>query len=358
MSRFEELPADQKAVLQLLLRQGKGYDDLAELLRMEPTAVRSRAYDALDALGPGAGGVHTERRRTLSDWLLGQQGPDDAAATREYLERSSSGRAWASAVARELEPVASDRIPEIPGHEEPVAAEPDGQPAVAAPQPADGTAAGGDGNESPTPFVAAPTSTPRVSRRGGAILIGGVLAVIAVVAVILVATRGGANNNDAATTAAATTTPTTGQPTVKAQVNLFPPKGAPTRKALGVVQVVDVSGQQAINAVVQGLPPTTKAGYGIWLYRSPSKEKWLGYFQSADQQGRAIAQGALPDDLTQYQEMLVTRESRRDPPSPGRIFLRGTIGPPTSPSATNGTGTGTGTGSGTGTGTGTGTGGG
>ena len=110
------------------------------------------------------------------------------------------------------------------------------------------------------------------------------------------------------------------------------------------MQVVDASGQQAINAVVQGLPPTSKAGYGIWLYRSPSKEKWLGFFQSADQQGRAIAQGALPDDLSQYREMLVSRESQRSPPRPGRIFLRGTIGPPPPPSATNGTGTGTGTG--------------
>jgi hypothetical protein len=339
MSRFDDLPADQKAVLQLLLRQGKGYDDLAELLRMEPAAVRSRAYDALDALGPGAGGVHTERRRTLSDWLLGQQDPEDAAATRDYLEGSAAGRAWAGAVAGQLAPVAGDRIPEIPGEEPAAAAEP--VAAVAADQP-DAEPEDAE-DEAPAAFVPAPGSEPRVSRRGGAILIGAVLAAIAAVVVVVVLIGGGGSDNDSTSNAAATTSSGQTQPKVKAQVNLFPPKGAPARKALGVVQVVDVSGQQAINAVVQGLPPTTKAGYGIWLYRNPSNEKWLGYFQSADQQGRAIAQGALPDDISQYREMLVTRESRRDPPHPGTIFLRGTIGPPPAPS-TNGTGTGTGTG--------------
>ena len=43
MSRLEALPADQKSVLQLLLRQGKGYDDLSGLLRLDASEVRSRA---------------------------------------------------------------------------------------------------------------------------------------------------------------------------------------------------------------------------------------------------------------------------------------------------------------------------
>ena len=40
MSRLDALPADQKSVLQLLLRQGKGYDDLSGLLRLDADEVR------------------------------------------------------------------------------------------------------------------------------------------------------------------------------------------------------------------------------------------------------------------------------------------------------------------------------
>ena len=51
MARVDDLPADQKAVIQLLLKQGKTYDELAALLRLDGAGVRDRALDALDALG-------------------------------------------------------------------------------------------------------------------------------------------------------------------------------------------------------------------------------------------------------------------------------------------------------------------
>src|SRR5690242_8886350 len=92
MSRLDALPADQKSVLQLLLRQGKGYDDLSGLLRLDADEVRSRAYDALDTLGPGAGGLSTERRHEIADWLLGQRDPEEAAATRAFVDGSKIGR--------------------------------------------------------------------------------------------------------------------------------------------------------------------------------------------------------------------------------------------------------------------------
>src|SRR3954447_3176528 len=123
MSRLDALPADQKSVLQLLLRQGKGYDDLSGLLRLDADEVRSRAYDALDTLGPGAGGLDAERRHEIADWLLGQRDPEEAAATRAlgeaaapraFVDGSTAGRVWAHGVARELDPLAGDRLPELP----------------------------------------------------------------------------------------------------------------------------------------------------------------------------------------------------------------------------------------------------
>jgi hypothetical protein len=210
--------------------------------------------------------------------------------------------------------MAGDALPEIPAERRETPA-----PADAAPEAPD------DAPEAP----GARRSLPRSSRLGGALLLGLVAVVVAVVLVVALGGGGnsGTGNADTASTAAkTTTTSTTAQPTVKAQVNLAPPpKGAPAAKALGVVQIVDVSGQQAINAVVQGLPATKKAGYGIWLYSSPGKEKFLGYFNSADQQGRLIAQGKFSADYSGYREMLVSTETVKNPARPGTIYLRGQI---------------------------------
>jgi hypothetical protein len=314
MSRLEALPADQRSVLQLLLRQGKGYDDLSGLLRLDVSEVRSRAYDALDTLGPGAGGLSAERRHEIADWLLGQQDPDEAAATRAFVDGSAAGRVWAHGVARELEPLAGARLPDLP-------AESAHTDAPAAPPPPTESAS--------TPFAMAPTAAPRVSRRGGALLIGGVLAAIAVaVVLILVLTGGDDKKADSTATQAANTTSTAAQPQVRAQINLTPPKDGPAKKALAIVQIVDVSGQSAINAVSQGLPTSNKkAAYGIWVYSSPSQAELVGGFDKQDDKGHLVFQGALPKDLNlaSYKEILVTLETSGSPTKPGTIYLRGAI---------------------------------
>jgi hypothetical protein len=292
MSRLDALPADQRSVLQLLLRQGKGYDDLSGLLRLEESEVRSRAHDALDAIGPGAAGLSAERRGEIGDWLLGQQDPESATATRAFVGESAAGRAWADAVARELQPLGGQRLPEVPR----------------------------DGATS----AAGPPAPPRVSRRGGALLIGGVVA--AIVAVVLVLVLTGGKDNKPARAADAGTSSTSTQPQVKAQVNLSAPKGAPASKALAIVQIVDAAGQQAINAVAQGLPTTSEAAYGIWAYTSPSETRLIGGFDKKDDNGHLVYQGALPQDvtdITRYREILVTRETSGSPKKPGTIYLRG-----------------------------------
>ena len=110
MSRLDALPADQKSVLQLLLRQGKGYDDLSGLLRLDADEVRSRAYDALDTLGPGAGGLPAERRHEIADWLLGQQDPERGRG-HPRLRRRLDGRARVGARRRPRARAARRRPP-------------------------------------------------------------------------------------------------------------------------------------------------------------------------------------------------------------------------------------------------------
>ena len=77
--------------------------------------MRERARDALDSLGPDdTAGLSVERQDEVADYLLGQQSASERAATREFLEGSAAGRAWARVVAGELRPLAGDALPEIP----------------------------------------------------------------------------------------------------------------------------------------------------------------------------------------------------------------------------------------------------
>jgi len=322
MSRLDALPADQKSVLQLLLRQGKGYDDLSGLLRLDADEVRSRAYDALDTLGPGAGGLDAARRHEIADWLLGQRDPEEAAATRAFVDGSTAGRVWAHGVARELEPLAGDRLPELP-------AEAAATTVTPPPAAADEADADDQADDAPTPFAPAATAGPRVSRRGGALLIGGALAAIAIAVALVIVLGGGDDNKPSSTaTQAGNTTSTQAQPKVRAQVNMTAPKGAPVKKAVAIVQFVDLNGQEAINAATQGLPNSKKVVYGLWFYNGKSQAKLIGGFDQTDNKGHLVLQGQLPKgvDIAAYKDLVITREKpSTNPTSPGTIYLRGSI---------------------------------
>src|SRR5215217_5999915 len=110
MTTVDSLPADQRAVLSLLLRQGRSYEDIAGMLRISEAAVRERAHGALAALGPAGSELSARRRAEIGDWLLGQGPEDERAETESFLERSDSGRAWAGAVAEAVKPLGGDRL--------------------------------------------------------------------------------------------------------------------------------------------------------------------------------------------------------------------------------------------------------
>ena len=84
MSRIDELKPDQRAALQLLLKQGRSYEDIASLLRIDPSAVQHRARGALDALGPeDVQGLTMAQQDEIADYLLGQQSASQRAQTRD-----------------------------------------------------------------------------------------------------------------------------------------------------------------------------------------------------------------------------------------------------------------------------------
>jgi hypothetical protein len=113
MSTLDNLPADQRAVLQLVLQRGRGYDEIARLLSMDRAAVRERALNAFDALGPQTG-VGDQRRALITDYLLGQLPPAVTRDVRDHLAVTPSERAWARVLAAELTPLSSRPLPEIP----------------------------------------------------------------------------------------------------------------------------------------------------------------------------------------------------------------------------------------------------
>ncbi|MEP6952524.1 MAG: hypothetical protein ABI950_00520 [Solirubrobacteraceae bacterium] len=324
MSQFDSLPADQKAVLQLLLRQRRSYDELSELLKLEPAAVRERAHRALDALGPDDGAsLSDERRGELSDWLLGQRAGAEAEETSAYLAGSGSGRAWARTVGDQLRPVGGERIPEVPA---------EGRTAETAPAPAAAA------SEAAAPAAMTP-GTHRVSRRGGAFLIGGVLAAAAIILVLVLVLTGGDDKKNTAKASATTATTSTNaaQPTVKAQINLTAPGGGSSTKRAGILWILDANGRPAFTAAAQGLPTTKGKAYGIWLYTSKSQAKLIGGFDQYDKQGRVLASGALSADPTKYKDVIVTSEQGGQPKTPGPIVLQGAVASATAPSTGTGT---------------------
>jgi hypothetical protein len=305
MASLDELPPDQRATLQLLLKQGRSYDEIATMLRIEPRAVRERARAALDALGPeDVEDLELDDQDDIADYLLGQQSASRRAATRELLASSPGGRAWARVVAGELRPLAGDDgLPDVPADAAEVEEAFDALGARAAHR----------------------EKTERSSRVGGALLLGALAIVL--VAVILLATGAiGGDDDDGGgdTETTAQTTATT--PTVERQINLEPPEGRES-DAQGVAQVARQGDQRAVALVAQGLPAANESRfYAIWLYSSPSKAKRLGFPNpQPDENGRIETGFEMPADAGEYKELVVSRESTEDPKSPTRIELRGPL---------------------------------
>ena len=303
MARLDQLPPDQRAVLQLLLKQGKSYGEIASLLRIERSAVKARAHDALNALGPEDTELSEDRRDEIGDHLLGQQDEGQRAATRSFLEGSPAGRAWARVVSSELRELSPTGLPEIPGE-------------------------GAELSEAHDALEArkvAQAEQERSSKLGGVLLIAGLGIAIAVVLILLLS-GGGDNKKNTGPVGSTTTTPasTSTTPQVEAQINLFPPGGG--KKPLGVANVVTQSGQRGIALVGQDVPPTrNKFAYAMWLENSPSDAKRLGFFGAVTKNGRLQGFVLAPSDFSKFSKLVVTRETQRNPKVPGPLVLSGAL---------------------------------
>jgi hypothetical protein len=324
MSTLGDLPADQQAVLELLLRRHRTYDEIAVPLHMDPSSVRERAQAAVAALGDDTGDQPTaELRSRIADWLLGQEDPRATEAVRSVLATSRPARAWARAVAARLEALADEELPELP----PPA------PAVAEREPPvfDLSAVLERVRALPGRMPPLPQRARRLlpeepsARTGAALLAAGVIAVLVLV-VALTAGGGGGSRDEAAAAAGATRLPAPGD-----EASLLSTRRE--SEASGVATVLRRGGLRAIGVMANGLPrSTSRAGYDVWLSRGGREGAVLAALLRTDAQGRIRTLVPLPGDVDpgRFREVLVSRQSAPgpgDPPpeAPGLVVLRGRL---------------------------------
>jgi hypothetical protein len=302
MITLEQLPPDQRAVLSLLLRQRKRYDEVAEMLSISARAVHDRAHGALAVLAPAqARNLDAAARERIGEYLLGQQDEREAAATKAELARSAPQREWARSLAVELVKLTA-ALPEIPVVAEPAPTQP-----------------------------AASTPAAPISRRGGALLLGGIVAVAAAIVAVVLSTGGsggGAKQADSHAlggsghggSTSATTSSTS--PTIEKVATLKPPSGHGS--ARGGVIVGTVNGSPELELLAVSMPPTHGFYYVVWLLGSHGEAVPLGRTPNVGSDGRIDAYEPLPANAGSATGVELTRETTTHPTSPSlQVVLRG-----------------------------------
>ena len=105
------LSADQRAMLELMLERGQGYEDLASLLDLPEAEVRARARAALTELG----GADPDRNVGLTDYLLGQADPIGRADAARHLKENPEDNRLAAGLAEHLRGIAPGaELPKLP----------------------------------------------------------------------------------------------------------------------------------------------------------------------------------------------------------------------------------------------------
>jgi hypothetical protein len=345
VSGLETLPPDQRAVLQLILVQGRGYADLAATLRLDTSAVRERAHAGAAALASPAGeAVDPDTRGRVVDYLLGQQDDGERIVTFAELGESPGACRWAQALRQRLAPVAREQLPEVP--------------AAAVAAVTNGSLGGGVAVRSAAPLVEAPPrpappapppvpprptgqdepAGPRPSRLGGAILIAGAVALAIVLAIVLIggnddsSPSGSTGGTQTAQARAPTQTSTTGT-SARAQERTV--GGAVLRSttggsALGAALVQQGANGRRLLAVQAARLPANGAEefYGIWLHGTRGN-RFLGFVPNQVRaNGTFTASSALPRDvdLSAYSTVLVTSEGASAvPTTPGSTVLSGPL---------------------------------
>jgi hypothetical protein len=304
MATFDQLSPEQRAIVELVLRQGKTYDELADMLNLPEGRVRELARDALVELAPvSVRGVEEDWRGQLADYVLGQQSGPEATATKGHLRRSEAARSWARSLLDSLEQFYENgSVPAIPEGERGRAAK---RAAAAAP------AERADAARSPLAAAGDPTTRRRLLAGAGALLL--------LLLIVLVWPVGLLTGDDDESSA--------GNPEPAAQsTGNQNGQAAASGQPAGIAIVVDRKGKRQLLVQAANLEPSGQSeGYYVWLYNSPDDARSLGG-QITDQSGNYQAIGPFPADYAKYRFIDVTRQKVSDSPDvkhSGESVLRG-----------------------------------
>jgi anti-sigma-K factor RskA/sigma-70-like protein len=313
MPTLDSLPADRRAIIELILRQGKSYDEISELLDLSSARVRDHARQSLAQLAPRtAERVDDSWRDQVADYLLGQQTGPEARATRGHLRTSEEARGWALSVLDSLGDLyAAGSEPEIPGANGSATAAPPAPPRPAAPAARTGGAS------------LSPRAEQIVVRRR---IVGAVAATVLIGLIAFVVGPGfSPGDDDTPVVADGDATPAADQvePIPVGQLELRPEPG---EKGEALATILDQGGQPGLLVQAAGLQPTGQdSAYEVWLYNDQEDAVSIGA-QVTDEKGNYVGQGPMPTDFGNYEFVDISREPIDDDTGhSGDSVLRGKL---------------------------------
>ena len=362
MATFDQLPAEQRAIIELVVARGRTYDALADVLQVPASRVRELARDALVELSPVTGGrVDPQWRGQVADYLLGQQSSAESTATRAHLKRSEAARSWALSLLDALDTLyANGDRPELP--------DADGGAAAATPvegdasegahtekrervrarkgsekkKPAATSAAAAKDGEKAAPAQAgkaqrglSPAAQSALKRRrligaaiGLVVLAGIVIGILFLTDVLGGGGDGGGGSDEAAETETTPTTPAggaQGEPQLVGQIPMQPVGGTEAQGNAYILQQGDER-VLGVQAQLPALPASQrKAAYNVWLYNSPKDAESIGA-QFTTPKGEYQGVGQLPENYERFKFIDVSRQpfNNRTGHS-GQSVLRGRV---------------------------------
>jgi hypothetical protein len=276
LATFDQLSDEQRAIVELVLKQGKSYDELSDMLGLPETRVRELARDALVDLAPiTARGVEEDWRGQLADYVLGQQAGPEATATRGHLRRSEAARSWTRSLLDALEQLyPNGNVPAIPDGER-------GRRGAAAPAPA---GAGSSMLSSPGAAIG----------RRRLLAAAGVLVLILVVVLVwpVGVLTGGDDEEPSEASAGSQNQPQQAQGG----------DGGPIETSTqGTAIIARQEGATQILVTATGLEPSTQnTAYQVYLANSEEDRRSLGA-TATDQQGNLQAGAPLPRNFEDYE---------------------------------------------------------
>jgi Anti-sigma-K factor rskA, C-terminal len=284
MTDLDHLSPQSRAVLSLILKLGKGFEEIAEVLHMDHFDVRARAHAAALALVPPPDGITDTDRSAVLDYLLGEESVSARVRVRGQLRLSGQMREWALALEEKLAPLAVEPLPTIP-----------------------------------PPAEAEVEERPRRWRLFFSVLtfvvVGGV--------VVLLAAGSGTARHPQPRAAASRRSGTPGAASnVQTLRRLVLAPTNSDRDALGAGAIVRQDGSLLLMLQARGLAPNHGNSYAVWLFNNSGDARLLGFVSPQVGTAGTFSSGVtLPDDAIRFHSVIVTRESSPTPVSPGQTVL-------------------------------------